>query len=167
MTISYHSKPSTSASTDNELLITNRDVTKSYTTPDNYLTFSGTHDMAQPVFDEHPLEQYLKRASCYLLTIELTTTTNENGLVVFGCTETGEGVERMPGTMLDLPSPYPEDDDDELDSQSSETDDKLFGLAQLLPPGMIRFVEVSFVRLVAYSLRYHDVCAAYRILPHV
>lgn len=57
----------------------------------------------------------------------------------------------MPGTMLDLPSPYPEDDDDELDSQSSETDDELFGLAQLLPSGMIRFVEVSFVRLVAMS----------------
>ncbi|THH18062.1 hypothetical protein EW146_g2882, partial [Bondarzewia mesenterica] len=65
--------------------------------------------MAQPVFDEHPLETYLRQS--------------------------GEGVEAMPGGMLDLPA-----HDDIITDESDELDDVF---VQLLPQQVVQFLEVS------------------------
>jgi hypothetical protein len=84
--------------------------------------------MAQPLFNEHPLQDYLRRSfalafSSHLLTFHLFT-------------ESGDIFEPMPGAMSDLPDPFSE----ECADTDSDADLKLWSW---LPTPTLRLVQVS------------------------
>lgn len=88
--------------------------------------------MAQPLFDEHPLQDYLRRSS---FTSHGLTAFPHHLLTSF--TESGDVFQPIPGAISDLPGPFLECDDD------PEPD--LINLWSWLPTPALRLARVSLL----------------------
>jgi hypothetical protein len=84
--------------------------------------------MAQPVYSDHPLEEYLRRPSSLLL----YPVQRPEALIVISSVESGEGVESMPGSTAEFIPP-------EIEVEIIEDDEPVLGF---LPPAIRTILEV-------------------------
>ena len=87
--------------------------------------------MAQPVFEEHPLENYLRRASDF---VPLSSHPSRLSQRNFAHAESGEGVEAMPGGMSDIQV----HGEVTLDDGDDPGEDIMY----MLPPQVVQCLEV-------------------------
>ena len=92
--------------------------------------------MAQPIFDEHPLQDYLRR----LFFTYLFPLSHHN------LTESGDIFEPMPGAMSDLSNPFSEEYADDPDAD--------LNLWSWLPMPVLHLAEVSLSFHAFYQAHY-------------
>jgi hypothetical protein len=94
--------------------------------------------MAQPIFEDHPLRDYLRRSF-----FTLAHTVSHHHLTFTRLTESGDVFDPIPGAMSDLPDPFSED-------PAEHPSDADLRMRSWLPAPILRLAEVSLSLYLSY-----------------